>query len=273
MSQSHADEIYEDPESYLDFIEDVKTRYSVREKIFQINHPQKGRRFISTSTTVLYDGHHNFQGVVSLGRDVTRVKKLEKKYKNVAYWLVSILILLGVITTTVLIAYPYFSKGYQTETARQMQLRNLLTKDYHLLMSLLQGPIQTGNRSEIRQVMENFFAIQKTTPLPYTGLILLDRDKSVIEAYSINPISNTAVTTGSSYEDIKFQGRQDSLHRVLTLYRSDKDHPMGKKAIELAFELRRDDLFLGWLLFQMDMERLETVHGLNAKLLEDLQFE
>jgi len=80
MSQGHVDEIYEDPQSYRDFIEEVQTQYSVREKIFQINHPQKGRRFISTSTTVLYDGHHNYQGVLSLGRDVTSVKNLEKKY-------------------------------------------------------------------------------------------------------------------------------------------------------------------------------------------------
>ncbi len=273
MSQSHVDEIYEDPQSYRDFIEEVQTQYSVREKIFQINHPQKGRRFISISTTVLYDGHHNYQGVLSLGRDVTSVKNLEKKYKNIAHWLVSILILLALISTTVLIAYPYFSKGYQTQTARQLQLRNHLAKDYHLLVSLLRDPIGRGRRSEIRQVMKNFFAIQKNTPLPYTGLILLDRDKNVVDTYSINPDTTTAVVAGSSYEDIKFQGRQDSLHKVLTLYRSDKDHPMGKKGIELAFELRRDELFLGWLLFQMDAERLESVHGLDAKQLEDFQFE
>ncbi len=273
MSQSHADEMYEDPKSYQDFIEEVKTRYSVREKIFQINHPQKGRRFISTSTTVLYDGHHNYQGVLSLGRDVTSVKKLEKKYKKIAYWLVSILIVLGFISTAVLIAYPHFSKGYQTRTARQKQLRNHLAKDYRLLMSLLQDSIQSGNRSQIRKVMENFFAIQKATPLPYTGLILLDRDKNVVEAYSINPDTATAAISGSSYADIKFQGRQDSLYSVLTLYRSDKDHPMGNKGIELAFELRRDDVFQGWLLFQMDVEQLETVHGLDAEQLTEFQFE
>ena len=272
MSLSHVDEIYADPGSYRDFIEEVKTQYSVREKIFQIDHPQKGRRFISTSTTVLYDGHHNYQGVLSLGRDVTRVKKLEKKYKNIAYWLVSILILLGLISTAVLIAYPHFSKGYQTQTTRQKQLRNHLAKDYHLLLSLLRDPIQTDSRSEIRQVMENFFALQKATPLPYSGLVLLDRDKNVVEAYSINPDSATTAMSGSSYEDIKFQGRQDSLHRVLTLYRSDKDHPMGKKGIEMAFELRRDDIFLGWLLFQMNAEQLETVHGLDVEQLTEFQF-
>lgn len=272
MSQCHVDEFFKNPERYQDFIEEVKTQYCVREKIFQINHPQKGLRFISTSTTVLYDGHHNYQGVLSLGRDVTRVKKLEKKYKNIAYWLASILVLLALISTAALIAYPHFSKGYQRQTVRQVQLQNHLAKDYHLLLSLLQEPIARGSGSEIRQVMENFFAIQKTTVLSYTGLILLDRDKNVVEAYSINPDSSAAATAGSSYKDIKFQGRQDSLHKVLTLYRSDKNHPMGKMGIELAFELRRDDIFLGWLLFQMDAQRLATVYGLDAEQLAELRF-
>ena len=48
---------------------------------------------------------------------------------------------------------------------------------------------------------------------------------------------------------------------------------MGKKGIELAFELRRDDVFQGWLLFQMDVEQLETVHGLDAEQLTEFQFE
>jgi len=272
MSQSNVDAIYENPQAYQDFIAEVKQKYSVREKIFKINHPQKGRRFISTSTTVLYDGHHNFQGVLTLGRDVTRVKKLEKNYKRTAYWLISMLILLGLISATFLIAYPYVSKGYQTASVRQMQLKNHLTKDYLLLASLLREPVESDNRLEIHQVMENFFTIQKSTALPYTGLILLDRDKTVIDAYSTHPDINTAAMIGSSYGDIKFRGRQDSAHRVLSLYRADKEHPMGKAGIEIAFELRRDDMLNGWLLFQMDVEQLQNVHDLDAKKLEEFEF-
>jgi PAS domain S-box-containing protein len=273
MSQGSVDEIYENPQAYQDFLEQVKKRYSVREKIFKIIHPQKGGRFISASTTVLYDGHHNFQGVLSLGRDVTSVKNLEKKYKHIAHWLISMFLLLGLIAATFLIAYPYFSKGYQPASARQMQLRNHLAKDYLLLTSLLKDPIGSGNRLGIRHVMKSFFTIQKTTAPPYTGLVLLDRDRNVVDAYSIKPDTNTAAMIGSSYGDIKFQGRQDSLHKVLTLYRADKDHPMGKKGIEIAFELHRDDIFIGWLVFQMDTELLQKVHGLHAEQLEDFQFE
>jgi PAS domain S-box-containing protein len=272
MNQSNVDAIYENPQAYQDFIAEVKQKYSVREKIFKINHPQKGRRFISTSTTVLYDGHHNFQGVLTLGRDVTRVKKLEQNYKRTAYWLVSMLILLGLLAAAFLIAYPHVSKGYQTASVRQMQLKNHLAKDNLLLTSLLREPVESNNRLEIHQVMENFFAIQKSTALPYTGLILLDRDKTVIDAYSTNPDINTAAMNGSSYGDIKFRGRQNSAHKVLSLYRADKEHPMGKAGIEIAFELRRDGMLLGWLLFQMDVERLQNVHDLDAKKLEEFEF-
>jgi len=273
LSQGNVDDIYENPKAYRDFLEEVKKRYSVREKIFKILHPQKGRRFISTSTTVLYDGHHNFQGVLSLGRDVTRVKNLEKNYKRITYWLISAFILLGLIAAAFLIAYPYVSKGYQTQSARHIQLRNHLAKDYLLLTSLLGDPAGKANRVKIHQVMKKFFTIQKSTALPYTGLVLLDRERNVVEAYSIKPDTEPAAMIGSSYADIKFKGNPDSLHKVLTLYRVDKDHTMGKKGIEIAFELRRDDTFIGWLLFQMDTELLHEIHGLDAKQLEEFQFE
>ncbi|MEJ2589133.1 MAG: cyclic nucleotide-binding domain-containing protein, partial [Deltaproteobacteria bacterium] len=71
MHQRPAEEIYEHPEEYRAFIEDVISRYSVQEKTLRVKHPRKGTRYISTSTTVLYDAQHNFQGVLSLGRDVT----------------------------------------------------------------------------------------------------------------------------------------------------------------------------------------------------------
>jgi PAS domain S-box-containing protein len=83
MHNSLIENIYESPELYKKFIEEVRANYSVREKIFKIKHPENRTLFVSTSTTFLYDGHHNFQGVISLGRDVTDVVMLEKKYKNV----------------------------------------------------------------------------------------------------------------------------------------------------------------------------------------------
>ncbi|MDD5204100.1 MAG: cyclic nucleotide-binding domain-containing protein, partial [Desulfobacterales bacterium] len=70
MHDRQIEEIYEEPQVYRSFLEEVQSRYSVREKILKIKHPERGALYVSTSTTVLYDGHHNFQGVLSLGRDV-----------------------------------------------------------------------------------------------------------------------------------------------------------------------------------------------------------
>lgn len=78
MRYKSVEEIYEEPEVYKTFLEDVQTRYPVSEKVFKTRHPVKGTRFVSTSTTVLYDGHHNFQGILSLARDVTTTLKLEE---------------------------------------------------------------------------------------------------------------------------------------------------------------------------------------------------
>ena len=63
------------------------------------------------------------------------------------------------------------------------------------------------------------------------------------------------------------------MHRVLTLYRADKDHPMGKKGTEIAFELKQGDQLLGWLIFQLDMERLKKNYGLDLDNLRKLRFE
>ena len=273
MRNTSVDEIYENSNSYKDFLEEVKSRYSVREKIFTIKHSEKGKRFISVSTTVLYDGHHNFQGVLSLGRDVTAVKNLEKKYRQIGYWLIASVLLIGLLTAIVFYGYPYFSEGHRSVDIRQQDFKNSLAKDYFLLKSLLVEHIVSGNRSKTIQIMQNFFNIQRAAKIPYTGLLLLDKDKKVSSAYSTEADSNVNEMIGSSYAAIAFQGSEKSLHKVLTLYRADKDHPMGKKGVEIAFELHQNDVFLGWLVFQMDMDLLNTNYGINTEGLKEFQFE
>ncbi len=71
MRNMPAESIYQNPLAYKDYINEVQAEYSVREKILAVKHPGNGARLVSTSTTILYDGHHNYQGVLSLGRDVT----------------------------------------------------------------------------------------------------------------------------------------------------------------------------------------------------------
>ena len=273
MRDTNVDEIYVKPDEYKNFLKEVQTRYSAREKVFDIKHPRKGIRCISTSFTVLYDGHHNFQGVLSLGRDVTATIKLETKYKRTFFWLISAFVLISFLTATIFLGYPYYSKGHQAADLRQNELSNLLAKDYFLLNSWLADPLGGHNTEALSQVMQQFFNIQQTTAIPYTGLVLLDKDKKVVNAYSTKSDISAGDMTGSSYAAIEFQGSEDSLHKVLTVYRTEKDHPMGKKDTEIAFELYKDKTFVGWLVFQMDMDSLTDTYGINVKNLKNLQFD
>ena len=273
MRGTNVDEIYVKPDEYKNFLKEVQTQYSTTAKIFDIKHPQKGIRCIATSFTVLYDGHHNFQGVLSLGRDVTATKKLEKKYKRAFFWLISALILIGLLTATIYLGYPYYSKGHQAVDLRQKELRNLLAKDYFLLNSWLAEQPGVQNAQAISRAMQRFFNLQQAAAIPYTGLVLLDKNRKVVNAYSTKADISGVDMIGSSYVAIEFEGSADSLHKVLTVYRTEKDHPMGKKGTEVAFELYRDRAFVGWLIFQMDMDALADTYGIDDKNLKKLQFD
>jgi PAS domain S-box-containing protein len=178
------EDIYETPEAYKAFVDEVKQRYSVREKVLKIRHPEKGTRFVSTSTTLLYDGHHNFKGVLSLGRDVTAVQKLERRYRRIRNWLVPSFIVLALAAMTIFFGHSRLLTGLQTMDARKEALRNQLAKDYFLLKSLLSNHFAAGDTAKTSQLMKEFFDIQDAASMPYTGLVLLDKDKKVFNAYS-----------------------------------------------------------------------------------------
>ena len=273
LRDANTAEIYEDPQAYKKFLKEVQNHYSVRESIFKVRHPETGTRYIWTSMTVLYDGHHNFQGVLSLGRDVTRVKKLEKKYRRVGHWLIGALLLLGLATTAVFFTYPYVSKDYQTRNMQQAFMQDYLAKDYFVLKSLLSEHFANRNRLKTSAVMKNFFEVQKKTARAYTGLLLLDPARRVFDAYSMAPGADDADIIGSSYAAIEFKGSEATLNKLLILYRPDKNHPMGKKGVEIAFELQQKEAFIGWLVFQMDMDQLQKTLDIDLNDLRKLQIE
>ncbi|MBT7462812.1 MAG: cyclic nucleotide-binding domain-containing protein, partial [Bacteroidetes bacterium] len=63
-------DLYEDTQEYEQFVSDVQAGNSLREKELVVKQPDGNNRFVSTSTTVLYDGHHNVEGFIFLSRDV-----------------------------------------------------------------------------------------------------------------------------------------------------------------------------------------------------------
>ncbi|MCU0596106.1 MAG: PAS domain-containing protein, partial [Desulfobacterota bacterium] len=272
MRGTSAEDIYEEPQVYRDLLQEIQAKTSVPERVLKARHPEKGTRYVSTSTTLLHDSQNNIQSILWLGRDVTATYRLERRYRRARYWLIPSAVLIVLLAAAMIFGYPYFSKGVQTMDARKLELRNLLAKDYLLLKSLLTEPLARGDRAGTTPVMKEFFDLQVTKRCPYNGIILLDRQRRVFDAYSIKPGFNAQAMIGTPYTGIAFQGSEKSLYRVLVLYRTDKDNPMGRKGIEIAFDLKESEQTIGWLLFQMDMDCMKASYDVNdEEVLKDLQ--
>jgi len=271
MRYKPAEEIYEDPAAYRRFIEEVTSKQTVSEKALRIRHPKEGIRYISTSTTVLYDGQHNFEGVLSLGRDVTQAEIVAKRYRRVRQWFIPLTALLVMLVAGLFFGYPYFSKGYHITDAKKQDLKNDLAVNYRLLRSMLLEPLGNGDRQKTTDVMRSFFDAQKGVDIPFTGLVLLGKDKRVFDAYSILPEVDGKAMIGSSYSGIDLGEKEGARQKVLTLYREHKDHPMGIRHTEIAFSLK--DVFSGWLIFQVDMDLLKNRYDADENDLRTFRFE
>jgi len=271
MRGTSAEDIYEQPQVYRELLQEIQSKTSVPERVLKVRHPEKGTRYVSTSTTLLHDSQNNIQSLLWLGRDVTAAHRMERRYRRARYWLIPSLILLVLLATTVIVGFPYFSKGVQTMDTRKLELRNLLAKDYLLLKSLLAEPLAQGDRTNTTKVLKEFFDIQVTKQCPYSGIVLLDRQRKVFDALSLRPGFDAQTVIGTPYTGIEFQGSEKSLYRVLVLYRADKDNPMGRKGIEIAFDLRENERTIGWLLFQMDMDCMKTNYDVDEEGLRNLQ--
>lgn len=267
-----AESIYDEPVQYKKYIDEVRSKNAVREKILKINHPKKGIRYISTSTTLLYDGRHEFQGTLSLGRDVTSVEKLRLKYQRSRYWLLPFLILFAILIGAILYGYPYFTKGYTVKSDKKLELRNTMAKDYFLMKSLLHEPFLNQDKEKTSMVMKGFFNTQFNEFIPYLGIILLNSEKRVFNVYMPNPKLDISKIIGSSYSGIEFQPIGKSSYSLLSLYHVTKDNPMGQKYIEVALELTSAKGTLGWVVFQMDMAFLEKEYNISETDFLNFQF-
>ena len=272
MRERSVEEIFEDPEafkSYLDLMQNGPTA-AREEPVFVIQHPQKGRRWVSVNMTVLYDAHRNFQGVVAIGRDVTEFQRLQRRHRRTRYWIGAILALLVLLAGATIYGYPYFSKGYHAVQIVKHELRDQMAKDFLLLKSLLAQPLSHMDRPACEAVMRKFFKVQAASELPYLGLLVLDNDKRVFAAYS--PHGDLSRVIGTTYKRIKFRGPTESLHKVLTLYRMDRDHPGGYRGVEVAFSLGGLAGEEGWLVFQINPKMLSQVYQLDEQALENFYF-
>jgi methionine-rich copper-binding protein CopC len=95
----------------------------------------------------------------------------------------------------------------------------------------------------------------------------------VFDAYSNSMGIKISPAIKSSYKGINFEDSKNATHSVLTLYRADKNHPMGQKSIEIAFEMNKNNHRIGWLIFQLDLHRLKTNYGTDVSGLKQFNFQ
>ena len=267
-------DLYQNSRAYEQFVIDVQSGNSLREKELTVKHPDGNTRFVSTSTTVLYDGHHNVEGFIFLSRDVTKSKDLEKKYKRVKRWLIPAIALFCLMIIALFSSIPYFSRGNRILDYKKEVFENRIIRDSQNITKDLTEPLATGNLSAVTDIMQTFFDHETPEHYGIKGLVLLDRDKKVISAYF--PEMGDAVETivGSSYSGIKFRGDETTSHKLLTLFRADKENPMGAKGVEIAYEMRQEaGEITNWLIFQLEMKHLDREYGITTKILSKIKFQ
>jgi len=265
-------EVYHDPKEYQQFIEDIRAGNSLREKVLAIKHPDEDEHYVSTSTTILYDAHHNVEGYLFLGRDVTGIKNLEKKYIRIRNWVIPALVGSGLLLVALFFSLPSFSKGVRILDQRKESFRARIVEDSQAMASTLASLPAEGGPDAVQQVLREYFMDSTAEMNGINGLILLDQEKKVRAAYLPGSEGTSAAIIGTSYSGIPFKGDEESRYRHLSLFRTDKENPMGMKGEELAYELRQPDGPAGWLLFQLDMEQLNREFGIGAKMLDKIQF-
>ena len=267
-------DLYQNSRAYEQFVVDVQSGNSLREEELAVKHPDGNTRFVSTSTTVLFDGHHNVEGFIFLSRDVTKSKDLEKKYKRVKRWLIPAIAFFCLMIIALFLSIPYFSRGNRILDYKKEVFENRIIRDSQNITKDLTEPLKTGNLAAVAGIMRTFFDNETPKHFGIKGLVLLDRNKKAISAYSPEMGDAVETTVGSSYSGIKFRGDETVAHKLLTLFRADKEHPMGAKGVEIAYEMRQGNgEITNWLIFQLAMEHLEREFGIDTKILSRIKFQ
>jgi len=144
--------LYEDTQEYEQFVSDVQAGNSLREKELVVKHPDGNKRFVSTSTTVLYDGHHNVEGFIFLSRDVTNIKDLEKKYKRTKRWLIPLVAFFCVAMISLFFTFPYLSRGSRILDYKKATFETRIIQDSQNLSSSIAFPIWQWKTLQLSKV-------------------------------------------------------------------------------------------------------------------------
>jgi PAS domain S-box-containing protein len=260
---SKVESLYKEPSEFRRYTEQIRESGLPAEKVFTMDHPEKGLRHVSISTSVLKDSRNRFQGFLSLARDITRARTREVRFKKLLYWLVPTFLCLTLLTGGWLYFEPSFGPRLPITDLRQKELRNQLAKDFFLLRSLIKPFFPNPPSENLNKLFKDFFQVQDKDTGFYEGVVILDPDKNVVYAFCAGTGEPCPEMVGTTYGHLAFKGVRESLHKVLTLYRRGKMYPQGYKGLELAFEVKDKDKLLGWLVFQLKSDLLKEEFGVN----------
>ncbi|MBU1275869.1 MAG: cyclic nucleotide-binding domain-containing protein [Proteobacteria bacterium] len=263
------EELFEQGQQVRELAGRVRGGQTCHEQVVSSRHPQQGHRYVSLSLSGLYDAQQNFKGLLLVGRDVTSVERLKRRLRRLRGWLAAALAAL-VVCAGGLVAYHYFSG--QTRQASQLhaEFRDQLARDHLLLSSLLAEPLAQGKFERGHELLGRFFAMPQVSALPYTGVVLLDNDKKVVESYYPKG-AGSAQKPGTSYSHIAFGDERKAGHRVLNVFHQRQGQGGSRREFLVAFPLGSKDQPLGWLLIGLDPQALKKRYDLDQGGLADLK--
>lgn len=267
-------ELYSNSKDFNKFVKNIQAGQSLNDELLSIKQPNGERRFISTSTTVLYDGHHNVEGYLMVSRDMTKIKELEKKYRRIRNWFIPASVLSVLIVASIVFCLPYFSKGARILDYKKDSFKNRILQDSHILSKSLSSPLFSSDSDAIARKMQDYFKSRSPNIFGIQGILILNSDKRVVNAYvpASEEITNSLI--GTTYSGIRFHGEEKSLYKILTLFRSDRENPMGTKGIEVAYKIHLHKQSTHyWLIFQLDQDTLTREYGIDLKILQKIRFE
>ena len=176
----------------------------------------------------------------------------------------------ALLIAALLVSIPHFSKGVRILDLRKESFRTRIIQDSQSLSAALASITKDDARDSVQQLFQGYFADNAAILNGIKGLMLLDSDKQVTVAFWPGRESDAGATLGTNYSGITFRGKNNSPYKHLTLFRTDSDNPRGVKGDEVAYKLPEQ---AGWLVFQLDMERLNMEFGIDAKMLDKIYFQ
>nr|MBF0220666.1 cyclic nucleotide-binding domain-containing protein [Desulfobulbaceae bacterium] len=272
MKGQSVSDVFQNPEEYRQFIEDVQAGKHLTEKILLIRCPDGDERYVSTSTTVIYDGHFNIAGYIFLSRNVTNLVRLEEKYRKLKHIFLPTFAVLASLLVVLSVGLSNFSKGIQILDHKKQSFQNRITNDYKLLYSDISPILPIEDRSQVQKTIERYF--KKTHPEQFSinGILVLNNLKLVTHGYTANAPKND-VSVNTHYSGINFTGDKKKNFKILNLYRTGADGAQGSKETELAIEIKNNNNEISnWIVFQLDMESLEKEFGITQKMLYKMTF-